>query len=431
MVWGRRLTTPEVAFLAGDEGLQALVKKPVADWTTEEKRPFLGLYLDRFDADWQRVRGKLTALRLERNELMEQIPEVMVMDESPPRQAHVLTRGAYDAPTEPVEPGTPARIMPYRAEWPPDRSGLARWLTHPDHPLFARVAVNRLWQQLFGSGLVRTAEDFGQQGELPSHPGLLDWLALELIESGWDVKKMQRLIVTSATYRQSSDTRSGTRERDPDNRLLSRGASSRLTAEMLRDQALLASGLLGERVGGPSVKPYQPNGLWAINPFSREYVQDEGEKLYRRSLYTFWKRSVPPPTMDMFDAPGRSRCQVRRQKTSTPVQALALMNDPQFVEASRVAAERVLRQASQDPGDRIIHAMRLLTGRRPRPEELDVLLELYEGRRGGFQGDPSRALQLLTIGDSPRDDALDPVEVASLDVVVGTIMNYDASVMKR
>ena len=200
---------------------------------------------------------------------------------------------------------------------------------------------------------------------------------------------------------------------------------------MLRDQALLASGLLVERVGGPSVKPYQPSGLWAINPFSREYVQDEGEKLYRRSLYTFWKRSVPPPTMDMFDAPGRSRCQVRRQKTSTPVQALALMNDPQFDEASRVAAERVLRQTSQDPGDRIIHAMRLLTGRRPRPEELDVLLELYEGRRGGFQGDPSRARQLVMSGDSPRDDALDPVEVASLDVVVGTIMNYDASVVKR
>ena len=248
---------------------------------------------------------------------------------------------------------------------------------------------------------MKTAEDFGQQGELPSHPGLLDWLARELMESGWDVKAMQKLIVTSATYRQSSHTDSETRERDPENRLLTRGASSRLTAEMLRDQALLASGLLVETIGGPSVKPYQPDGLWVINPFSSEYLQDEGEKLYRRSLYTFWKRSVPPPTMDMFDAPGRSRCEVRRQRTSTPVQALALMNDPQFVEASRVAAERVLRQAGEDPGDRIIHAMRLFTGRRPRPEELDVLLELYEGRRRGFQGEPSRRASFWGAATSP------------------------------
>ena len=431
MVFDRGLSAPEIAVLAGDERFGALLKRPVANWTADEKDSFLQLYLERHDGDWQRLQDRLKALRLERNDLMETVPEVMVMDESAPRQAYVLIRGAYDARAEPVEPGTPARIMPGSARWSSDRRGLAQWLTHPDHPLFARVAVNRLWQQLFGSGLVKTAEDFGQQGELPSHPGLLDWLARELMESGWDVKAMQKLIVTSATYRQSSHTDSETRERDPENRLLTRGASSRLTAEMLRDQALLASGLLVETIGGPSVKPYQPDGLWVINPFSSEYLQDEGEKLYRRSLYTFWKRSVPPPTMDMFDAPGRSRCEVRRQRTSTPVQALALMNDPQFVEASRVAAERVLRQAGEDPGDRIIHAMRLFTGRRPRPEELDVLLELYEGRRRGFQGEPSRARQLLGSGDFPRDDALDPVEVASLDVVVGTIMNYDASVMKR
>lgn len=422
MVFDRRLTPPEVASLAGVEIREAHGE--------EERRGVLDLLLDRRHEEWRRLSRELTALRLERNRLVEQVPEVMVMDESEPRPTFVLARGAYDAPTDPVEPGTPAAVMPFPEDERLDRLGLARWLTRPDHPLFARVTVNRLWQQHFGTGLVRTAEDFGQQGELPSHPALLDWLARELADSGWDVKALHKAIVTSATYRQSSQADPARRALDPENRLLSRGPSSRLSAEMLRDQALAASGLLVTTLGGPSVKPYQPEGIWSINPFSNTYVRDDGDKLYRRSLYTFWKRSAPPPTMDTFDTPGRSRCAVRRQRTSTPLQALALLNDPQFLEAARVLAERVLESGGDDD-QRITEAFRLLTGRHPQEEELALLRRLLDEGRGGFRAEPARARELLQVGERPRDGRLDPVQVASLGVVVSTVMNHDASVTKR
>ena len=290
----------------------------------------------------------------------------MVMQERPtPRDTFVLLRGAYDRPGEKVSPGLPAVLPPLPAGCPNNRLGFAKWLVDPSNPLTARVIVNRFWQMYFGMGLVKTVEDFGSQGEWPANLELLDWLATEFIRTGWDVKAMQKMIVMSATYRQSSKVTPELLQRDPENRLLARGPRFRLSAEMIRDQALAVSGLLVEKIGGPSVKPYQPAGLWK-ELGGEDYQQDTGEGLYRRSLYTFWKRTVPPPSMMNFDAAGREACTVRENRTNTPLQALDLMNDPAYVEASRVLAERMMREGGATPESRISFAFRLATARRPR-----------------------------------------------------------------
>ena len=361
------------------------------------------------------------------------IPEIMAMDELPaPKPAFVLKRGAYDAPGEPVSADTPKVLPPFPADAPRNRLGLAKWLTDPDHPLLARVTVNRAWQQMFGRGLVETADNFGTQGSRPTHPELLDWLARDFVASGWDHKRLLKRIALSATYRQSSKAPPEVLARDPDNLLLARGPAKRLSAEMLRDQALAVSGLLVERQGGPSVKPYQPAGLWEEIAMGRPtYDQGKGPDLYRRSLYTFWKRTVPPPAMTTFDAADKSTCSVKRQATSTPLQALVLLNDVQFVEAARVVGERALKEAGPTPADRAAYAFRLVTGRRPTDRERAVLVKLLAEQTAAFEKDPAAAKKLLSVGDKPADPKLPPAELAAAAALANALFSHDEAVVGR
>jgi len=347
-----------------------------------------------------------------------------------PRPAFLLRRGAYDAPGEQVQSGVPASLLPWAETWPKNRLGLAQWLTDPRHPLTARVAVNRFWQMLFGRGIVTTPEDFGSQGQLPSHPELLDWLAKSFLDSGWDVKALAKRIVMSATYRQESDCTTELVARDPENVLLARGPRYRLAAEMIRDNALFASGLLVPRVGGPPVKPYQPAGLWEEKSGAK-YNRDVGEGSHRRSLYTFWKRTSPPPAMVTLDAAKREVCVVKRATTSTPLQALVLLNDPQYVEAARALAQRAMTEGGPQVADRLNWTFRTLTSRPPAGAELEVLKRLWDEQRQAFAAQPDAALQFLAIGDQKRDEKLDATELAALAVVAEAIMNFDETVTKR
>lgn len=358
------------------------------------------------------------------------VPQIMAMEElAAPRPAFVLVRGRYDQPGAPVAPGTPAALPPFPADLPRNRLGLARWLTAPGHPLTARVAVNRLWAAAFGRGLAPTVENLGTQGEAPSHRELLDHLACTFAASGFDVKALLRRIATSATFRQSSAARS---EPDAD-ALYARFAPRRLPAEVLRDQALLASGLLVERRGGPPVKPYQPPGLWEEKS-GKTYVQDHGEALWRRSLYTFWRSTSPPPAMMLFDGAAREVCVARRQETSTPLQALALQNDPQYVETARALAARALAEAGRGDSERLAAAWRRLAGRAPEPAELDALLDLLDAARAEFRAAPERAALLLAVGEAPLPADLDAgaaAELAALAVACSAAANAAAVVTLR
>jgi len=360
------------------------------------------------------------------------IPTVMVMEEQKtPRDAFVLKRGAYDAPGEKVTPDVPAILPPLHKEWPNNRLGLARWLVDPANPLTARVTVNRFWQMLFGIGLVKTVEDFGSQGEWPIQPKLLDWLATQFVTTRWDTKGLLKTIVTSATYRQSSRVTQQLLDRDPENRLLARGPRFRLPAEVIRDQALAVSGLLVEEIGGPPVKPYQPPGLWEELSFGVPYDQDHGENLYRRSLYTYWKRTIAPPAMTAFDATNRESCTVRQTRTNTPLQALNLMNDVTYLEASRKLAERMMKEGGATPEERIAYAFRLVTARLPRARESKVLFESFQRFRKRYQAEPKAALEMLAEGESARDEQLDPVELASYAAIANLVLNLDKSVTKE
>ena len=361
----------------------------------------------------------------------------MVMQEmAKPRETFILARGDYRNKGERVTPGVPSVLTPLPKDAPANRLGLAKWLVDPSHPLTARVAVNRYWQMYFGTGIVKTSEDFGSQGDPPSHPELLDWLATEFIRTGWDIKAMQRLIVTSATYRQASNVTPELLEKDPENRLLARGPRFRLPAEMVRDNALAVSGLLDPELGGPSVFPYQPKGLWeemAIGlVFSAQsYTPSHGKDLYRRSMYTFAKRTVPPPSLTTFDAPDREKCTARRLPTNTPLQALVLMNDPTYVEAARALAERAIIKAGRDPSQRISYAFRLATARKPAPEELKALSELAQKELARYQRDKPAALKLLEVGESPLDQKLDVSELAAWTTVASAILNLDETVTRE
>ncbi len=317
--------------------------------------------------------------------------------------------------------------------FPRNRLGLARWLVDDSNPLTSRVIVNRFWQEVFGAGLVRTAEDLGAQGETPSHPQLLDWLAAEFRESGWNVKRMFRLLLTSATYRQSARNNPLKLDKDPDNRLLSRGPRFRMDAEMIRDYALAASGLLVRKVGGPSVKPYQPQGLWEavamMNSNTRFYQQDSGEDLYRRSLYTFWKRAAPPPDLTTFDAPSRETCSVRSERTNTPLQALASMNGPQFFEAARHLAQRAMQTKSELAGQLDFMASHLLSRSLLKPEG-DIVRGAYTEYLRFYQAHPEQAGRMLSVGDSDRDEGLPPAEFAALTMVANQLFNLDEALTK-
>jgi hypothetical protein len=362
----------------------------------------------------------------------------MVMQELPkPRDTFRLVRGQYDKKGEKVTAGTPVHLLPLSKDAPPNRLGLARWLVDPAHPLTARVIVNRYWQMYFGTGLVKTAEDFGSQGEWPSHPELLDWLATEFVRTGWDVKQMQRLIVTSAAYRQSSAVTPRLVARDPENRLLARAPRLRLQAEFIRDQALAASGLLNGAIGGHSVSPYQPPGLWeelAVRAdgdrfTAQVYKQSHGPDLYRRTMYTFWKRTSPPPTLATFDAPDRETCTVRRARTNTPLQALVLMNDPTYVEAARKLAERLMIEAVSTE-DRITLAFRLVLARQPNAEERGVMRKLFDEQRAVYRRDGPAALKLLAVGEAKRNEKLDPAELAAWAMMASMILNLDETLTK-
>jgi mono/diheme cytochrome c family protein len=382
------------------------------------------------------LRKQLASAEKELVRIEKQMPATLVFKERPtPKPSYVLKRGEYDQRGEQVGRETPKFLPPLSAKPKHDRLALARWLVSPEHPLAARVEVNRLWQQLFGVGIVRTTEDFGSQGEPPSHPELLDYLAVQFCEEGWDIRKMMKRLVMSATYRQSSRVTKDRLANDPENRLLSRGPRFRLDAEMLRDQALFVSGLLVEKLGGPSVKPPQPAGLWEAVGYTgsntKNFVPDHGhEKVHRRGLYTFWKRTAPPPEMNTFDAPSRESCIVRRERTNTPLQALLLMNDPQFVEAARTLAERALKEGGATPEERLTFLFRVTTARRPGANEVSELLAAYRDHVASFRRDQTKAKQLLSVGELKADATLNPSELAAWTMIANLLLNLDEVINK-
>jgi hypothetical protein len=441
-IFDRALTDDEIRILSVTGSLSELAATAPEARSLAQKLA-LKDYFVQFAAD-ESVRSAWTqvhALHDQRTMFTELLPTTMVMQESPePRPAHILIRGEYDKRGEAVTSGVPSSLPPLRADAPSNRLGLAQWLVSPEHPLTSRVAVNRIWQMVFGIGLVKTVDDFGQQGEWPSHPELLDWLAVEYQEGhskhasvandGWDTKRLLRQIVTSAAYGQSSRTSMELQQRDPENRLLARGPRFRLPAEMIRDAALASSGLLVEQIGGPSVKPYQPEGLWK-DLAGLDYEQDHGPSLYRRSLYTFWKRTVAPPSMLAFDAAGRETCIVKETRTNTPLQALNLMNDITYVEASRLLAERMMTDGGTAPADRIRRAFVLLLARPPRTKELDILIADYDQHLSHFRSHHDDADALTKIGEYPRNAELDVVELATCTTVAGLILNLDEAVTRE
>ncbi|QHT68524.1 DUF1553 domain-containing protein [Rhodocytophaga rosea] len=392
-------------------------------------------YLTFRNSHYQALQQELKELRHDRIKAINQVPEIMVMEEmKQTRPAFVLNRGQYDSPKEKVNPATPQSVMSFPENLPKNRLGLSKWLFDARNPLTARVTVNRYWQLFFGQGLVKTSHDFGNQGNLPSHPELLDWLAITFRESGWDVKKLMKLIAMSATYRQNSRADKQLLETDPDNKFLARGPKYRLPAEMIRDNALAASGLLVRWVGGESVKPYQPEGLWTEkNNFSHmlfDYVPSKGDSLYRRSMYSFIRRTSPHPAMVAFDATARDVCMVKRETTNTPLQALVLLNDPQFVEAARVMAIR-LQKEGDELEQQLELAFRLTTGRKPKEKEIEVLKQLYQSQYTQFTHNTNQAEELLGVGEYKQEDGIDKAKTAALAMVASTLFNHDESYMKR
>jgi hypothetical protein len=378
---------------------------------------------------------KVAGLRSDLRKAEDGLPTTLVSKErAEQREAFILKRGQYDQRGEKVGRGTPSFLPPMSGDLPPNRLGFARWLVDPSHPLTARVAANRFWQQFLGVGIVKTAEDFGSQGEPPFHPELLDWLATELAGSGWDVRALVKKMVLSAAYRQSSRATPEKLSRDPENRLLSRGPRYRLDAEAIRDQALAASGLLVRTMGGPSVKPPQPAGLWEAVGYTSsntaKFTPDAGEKVHRRSLYTFWKRTSPPPQMTNFDAPSREACRVRRERTNTPLQALQLMNEAQCVEAARALAERAFREAGPSAEERASRMFRLAATRPPEAGDLADLVGLYRAQLAEFRENPEGARALVGIGETKPDPSIDAVELAAWTMVGSLILNLDEVISK-
>ena len=427
------LPPASVAVLATPESLHDLAAIRPAQRTPAQRDK---LHLDWLDAySPEPVRTSWAALQQaheDRDKFYDSIQTVMVMQELPgERETHLLIRGSYDRPGAKVERGVPAILPPLPPGAPNNRLGLAKWMVDPGNPLTARVTVNRFWQSYFGTGIVKTVEDFGSQGEWPSNPELLDWLATEFMRTGWDIKAMQKTIVMSATYRQSSVASAELVARDPENRLLARGPRFRLAAEEVRDQALAVSGLLVEKLGGPSVKPYQPAGLWKELSGGADYQQDHGPAEYRRSLYTFWKRAAPPPMMMNFDSAGREMCTARATRTNTPLQALDLMNDRIFVEAARVLAQRMMREGGSAEPDRIAYGFRLVTSRKPSEKELGLLARSYDYYRTRFEADSAGAQKLVSEGDAPRDPSLDVTQLAAYTNVASLMLNLDEAVTKQ
>ncbi|WP_182870425.1 DUF1553 domain-containing protein [Rhodopirellula sp. JC639] len=422
--------------LAKDDVIGGILATAPEDRSESQWAALRNVYFHNQDDHYQKLNQALAAASKQHADLAAQKTTSMIMTDNPQdkmRMTYVLDRGQYDSPKKetPISPGVPAALPPLAEDAPPNRLGLAQWLTAPDHPLTARVAVNRYWTMLFGNGLVRSVSDFGAQGAPPTHPQLLDWLAVDFVQSGWDVKRMLRQLVLSRTYRQSSRQEREHAEQDPENLLLARSPRFRLQGEFIRDQALAVSGLLTRQVGGPGVKPYQPVNIWnevSLNGGLR-YSQDKGEKLYRKSMYTYWKRSAPMPNMMIFDAPSREKCVVNRARTNTPLQALVTLNDPQFVEAARALAERLIRSES-DAAGRIDLAYRLATARPPTERETKLLMGMLDDQRQRFAANPESADQFLSVGDLARDDSIDAIEHAAWTVIAQLILNLDETLTR-
>ncbi|MBY0228344.1 MAG: DUF1553 domain-containing protein [Gemmataceae bacterium] len=426
-IYGRAVSALEVNQLAGGGRIGAIAAKPPSKRTAKEKDELLAYWLGTQDAEYKQASARAAQLAAEEANLMSRGTIAHVTVEKPGMaMAHVLFRGDYDKRRDKVDPDTPRSMPPMAKDLPRNRLGLAKWLMSDDHPLTARTNVNRFWQELYGTGLVRTSEDFGITGELPSHPELLDWLAVEFRENGWDVKAFFRTLVLSSAYRQAAVLTPQKREKDQFNRLLSRGPRFRMDAEMVRDYALSVSGLLVRKFGGESVKPYQPDGVWEavamIGSDTRDYRRDTGEKLYRRSMYTFWKRAAPPASMEIFNAPNRETCTVRRERTNTPLQALVTLNDPQFVEAARVLAERALAEKEEARFDFLA---RKLLSRPLRPEEVPILKETFADLKAEFDAKPEDARKLIAFGESKADPKLDAKALAAWTMLANAMMNLD------
>ncbi len=424
------LNDDEIAMLAGGDPIGELLTIEPDQRTTAQQERLERYYLEQVDKPYRESQRQLHGVRDALAKVVASVPTTMVMREMDmPRLTYVLNNGRYDSRGELVTAGVPEVLPPLSDDSGPNRLALARWLVQPDHPLTSRVAVNQFWQRCFGAGLVRTPEDFGTRGELPTHPELLDWLAVEFA-SDWDVKRLIRMMVTSATYRQSHQYDTDLARLDPENRWLARAARRRLTAEMIRDNALAISGLLVEEIGGPSVFPYQPPGIWEeiaynSNDFTAQsYRQSHGRDLYRRSLYTFFKRSAPAPLLVTFDAPNRETCQVERGRTNTPEQALSLMNDVTFVEAARVLAQQVWRMNTTTEA-RIRRMFYVATGREANSHEAQVLLELNADLWDQYRAQPELARRLLQAGESPRDETIDTAELAAAVAVANVLLSLD------
>ena len=429
-VYSRGLTPGEAGRLARGSRIAELLAKPADKRDPKETDEVFGWWLAANDAPTRELNARIDALAGEEVAIKSRGTVAHVMNERKGEPgAFLLFRGEYDKRRDPVKAAVPASLPPMPADLPRNRLGLAQWLLRPEHPLTARVTVNRFWSEVFGTGLVRTAGDFGVTGELPSHPELLDWMAVEFRESGWDVKKFFKLMVTSAAYRQAAATTPEKLAKDADNRFLSRGPRFRMDAEMIRDHALAASGLLARKLGGPSVKPYQPEGVWEavamIGSNTRDYRRDKGEALYRRSVYTFWKRSAPPASMDIFNAPNRETCCVRRERTNTPLQALVTLNDPQFVEAARHLAQRAIKDGGEADEARFDFIARRLIARPLRPEETKVVAELLGDLLNHYKARPEEAKKLIAVGESQADAGVDPSLLAAWTMVVNQLMNLD------
>jgi hypothetical protein len=433
---------PETVTLAGDGAAPADVRALLAvapgQRNAQQQARLKAFFRAGFDSPVKRADAALAKARRELATFEDQLPSVMVMRELPePRPARVLERGEYDKPGEEVTAATPAVLPPLPEGAPRNRLTFARWLTSPEHPLTARVWVNRQWERFFGRGLVKSSENFGVQSDPPSHPELLDWLATEFMQGGWDMKRLQKQIVMSAAYRQDSGLRHLPAEflaRDPENRLLARAPRLRLSAEAIRDQALAISGLLDPRVGGASVRPYMPEGVWdETSRYGdlRGYKAEPQGGLYRRTLYTIWKRTAAPPTMLLFDSPSRETCTVKRSRTNTPLQALALLNEVTYVEAARVLAQRMLLEGGATPAERIAWAFARVTGRPPESREATVLAAGLERQLARFRAAPAEAEALLNHGHAPRPAQLDAVELAAHTVTANVLLNLDEVVTRE
>ena len=428
-LYGRTLSGPEVERLVRGSRAAWLALKPAKERSAAETNELFEGWLASVDVNAQALARKLSDLQREQAAIRARGTVAFVMQERPQQPiAYVLFRGEYDKRRDQVKPGTPRSLPPMPADLPRNRLGFAKWLLRPEHPLTARVTVNRFWQEVFGTGLVRTSGDFGITGELPSHPELLDWLAVEFRE-GWDVKRFFKLLVTSAAYRQSAAVTPEKHDKDAHNRLLSRGPRFRMDAEMVRDFALAAGGMLVPKIGGPSVKPYQPPGVWEavamIGSDTRNYRPDSGAKLYRRSLYTFWKRAAPPASMEIFNAPNRETCAVNRERTNTPLQALVTLNDPQFVEAARHLAQVSLKEGSATAEGRIDFMAKRLLSRSLRPEEMKVVQATLAELLDHYKSQPADAKKLIAVGASKADPSVDAVTLAGWTMLANELMNLD------